>query len=369
MTPPDISVLIDTYNYGQFIGQAVESVLAQDFPAHKMEVIVVDDGSTDDTPQRLAKYGDRIRCLRKSNGGQASAFNVAFSHSVGGIVAFLDADDYWLPGKLRRIAEAFEENPAAGMVHHRLVELDMRTGALRKGAFSGLSGNFAAGRKSILSFDPTPTSSLAFRRSVLEKIFPIPESIRFQADGYIQAIASFLAPIVAIDETLGVYRFHGSNLYYLSSANDAKDRERRAQRAAVLRFLVEEQQNWFRSHGYDLAGPVVRASLGRWMSVQRAEEFAVDPPGRLRFFRHLLRTHWNYLPAMNWRHRTVSFANAFGALLTGYEHYHLLDEWRQYWKRKFRRSGQDLAEDRATFSEPQEPPAGIADEPLIRTRL
>jgi glycosyltransferase involved in cell wall biosynthesis len=75
---PCVSVLIDTYNYGHFIEEAVESVLAQDFPEREREIVVVDDGSTDDTPERLKKFGHAITYLRKPNGGQASAFNLGF---------------------------------------------------------------------------------------------------------------------------------------------------------------------------------------------------------------------------------------------------------------------------------------------------
>ncbi|MGH9685960.1 MAG: glycosyltransferase [Candidatus Acidiferrales bacterium] len=333
MNSPTISVLIDTYNYGQFIEQAVDSVVAQDYPASKVEILVVDDGSTDDTFERLAKYSDRIRYLRKSNGGQASAFNFGARESHGDIVAFLDADDYWLPGKLRRVIREFETNPDAGMVHHRLLELDTRTGDFREGNFSGLSGDFAASRKSILSFEPTPTSSLAFRRCILEKMLPIPETITFQADGYILGIAPFLAPVVGIHDPLAVYRFHGSNLYYLSHTDKEKDRERLARRAAILHYIVEGQKDWFRTHGFDLGQPVVRTSLCRWISLLEGEGFAVNSPGRLRFVRYLLKTHWNYLPAMTRRHLVVSCINTFGALFTGYPRYHLLDEWRLRAKR------------------------------------
>jgi glycosyltransferase involved in cell wall biosynthesis len=347
---PVISVLIDTYNYGQFIEQAVESVLAQDSPAATLEVLVVDDGSTDDTSERLEKLSDRIRYLRKPNGGQASAFNFGFRESRGEFIALLDADDYWLPGKLRRVVEEFERNPAAGMVHHRLMELDMRTGAFGQRPFSGLSGDFSVSVKSILSFGPSPTSSLTFRRPVLEKILPVPDAITFQADGYIQGIAPFVAPIVGIDEALAVYRYHGANLYYLSQTDGEKDRARLAQRAASLRLIVEGQKDWFRSHAYDLNDPVVHASIGRWTSVLEAEEFAVNPPGRFRFFRHLLKSHWNYLPAMTWRHAAVSCVNAFGAIFTGYQRYDLLDRWRLRVKRALFGEGESASsKDRAAI--------------------
>ena len=77
MTTPLISVLIDTYNHERFLEQAIVSVLEQNFPASEMEIVVVDDGSTDSTPSIVEKFLPRLRYIRKKNGGQASAFNVA----------------------------------------------------------------------------------------------------------------------------------------------------------------------------------------------------------------------------------------------------------------------------------------------------
>src|SRR5882757_4359162 len=113
---PLVTALIDTYNYGRFVEEAIDSVLAQDYPNDRLEILVVDDGSTDDTAERVRKYGSRIRYIHKPNGGQASAFNFGFERARGDIIAFLDADDYWLPGKLSRVADAFEQNPSVGLV-------------------------------------------------------------------------------------------------------------------------------------------------------------------------------------------------------------------------------------------------------------
>jgi|SRR5579859_346628 len=339
MTCPLVTVLIDTYNYGRFIDEAIESVLSQDYPAEEMEILVVDDGSTDDTAALIKKYGERVRYFYKSNGGQASAFNFGFQNAKGEIIVLLDADDYWLPGKLRRVVQEFEANQAAGMVHHRMQELDMRTGDFRDGMFTPLSGNLAATRESILSFNATPTSSLAFRKSVLAKVLPIPEAVTIQADGYIQALVPFVAPLVSIDESLGVYRFHGSNLYFLSGAAEdvGRDKERQRHRAVTLRAIVDGVEQWFSSHGYDLSQPAVRATLSRWTTLLEREEFAVEPPGRIRFFRHLIEYHRNHLPLMSWRLRLVNYFNAAGALVVGYEHFHWLDEGRENLTRRVRR--------------------------------
>ncbi|MGA6957802.1 MAG: glycosyltransferase family A protein, partial [Candidatus Acidiferrales bacterium] len=97
---PAVTVLIDTYNHERFIEEAIVSVLEQDFPQSDMEVLVVDDGSTDRTPEIVAKFEPRVRLIRKANGGQASAFNAGIPQACGEIVSFLDGDDWWARNKL-----------------------------------------------------------------------------------------------------------------------------------------------------------------------------------------------------------------------------------------------------------------------------
>src|SRR5262245_3866778 len=125
MTKPTISVLIDTYNHSRFIEQALQSVLAQrGVRQSNVEVIVVDDGSTDDTPSILKRYADRIRIYRKPNGGQATAFNDGLRLCSGEVVAFLDGDDWWHEDKLARISATFREYPQVVAVGHGIVLAD-----------------------------------------------------------------------------------------------------------------------------------------------------------------------------------------------------------------------------------------------------
>ena len=109
----NVSVIIPTYNYGRYLGEAIDSALGQTLPP--LEVIVVDDGSTDDTPQVLASYGDRIRVVRQKNSGVAVARNSGIAAARGDYVAFLDADDVWLPRKLELQLALFDG--AVGLVH------------------------------------------------------------------------------------------------------------------------------------------------------------------------------------------------------------------------------------------------------------
>lgn len=110
--PPAVSVVIPAYNAAWCVCKAIDSVLAQDF--RDCEVIVIDDGSTDDTPAVLAGYGDAIRVVHQANGGMSNARNTGIRTARGDFVAFLDADDYWLPGKLRLQVELMRSTPTVG---------------------------------------------------------------------------------------------------------------------------------------------------------------------------------------------------------------------------------------------------------------
>src|SRR5258708_19368135 len=107
MNRPLVSVLITAYNYGSFIEESINSVLSQDFPPDQMEVVVVDDGSTDDTAERVKKYDSRVRYFHQPNGGQASALNLGFAEARGEIISFLHGAHFFFPANLPHAAEPF----------------------------------------------------------------------------------------------------------------------------------------------------------------------------------------------------------------------------------------------------------------------
>src|SRR5277367_4839940 len=115
MTEPLVTVLIDTYNHERCIEEAIASVLTQDFPSAETEILVVDDGSTDRTPEIVRKFEPRVRLLRKANGGQASAFNAGIPEARGEIISFLDGDDWWASNKLSRVMETIMADPSLGI--------------------------------------------------------------------------------------------------------------------------------------------------------------------------------------------------------------------------------------------------------------
>lgn len=107
--PPAVSVVIATYNKDDTIGAAIDSVLNQTY--RDFEILVVDDGSTDDTARRVKTYGDKVRYLPKKNGGTGTTRNLGIAEARGRFVAFLDGDDLWLPDKLKLQMAAFEKEP------------------------------------------------------------------------------------------------------------------------------------------------------------------------------------------------------------------------------------------------------------------
>ena len=114
MKVPLVSVIIPAYNSANYIEEALESVFEQTF--QDFEIIVIDDGSTDETGEVLKKYGDRIRLLFQDNGGCASARNKGIRIARGKYIAFLDADDLWMPTKLEKQVAMFEKNENLGMM-------------------------------------------------------------------------------------------------------------------------------------------------------------------------------------------------------------------------------------------------------------
>jgi hypothetical protein len=321
---PQVSVVIPTFNYGRFIEEAIESVLSQDFPADRMEVLIVDDGSTDDTAARVKKYESRIQYFRKANGGQGSAFDYGFARARGEIISLLDADDYWFPDKLRCVVEEFEKHPEAGMVYHPLRAYHVQTGEFKEYPFMPISGFVPSNIKHVLLFDGVMTTS-SFRRTVLEHLLPIPAELSNASDGYMGSLAMFLAPVVAIDRPLGVYRIHGTN-HHLTRRRD------------TFREIHKRMTLWFASHGYDIHRPEIQAALLRWIILSERDEFQFSPPGRIMFLRHLLKSYRHTSPLMTPRIRAVNYVNAIGALIVGYERFHMLDDARQKASRWLRRT-------------------------------
>lgn len=243
MSAPRISVIINNYNYGCFVAQAIESALAQTYP-HK-EIIVVDDGSTDDSRAVLQRYEGRVRLILKENGGQASAFHAGFAAAQGEVICFLDSDDYWAPQLLERVASVWRAEVA--MVEWRLECVDAEGKPLGKRLPNRTppQGDLRSLLLRRISYPWTPTSANAFARRAVEAIFPLDETLwRISADLPLLLAAPFYGALEFIDEPLTNYRIHGSNLYQGMPANWARlEREVRhgLARAPIIREHAARQ--------------------------------------------------------------------------------------------------------------------------------
>jgi glycosyltransferase involved in cell wall biosynthesis len=234
---PLVSVLINNFNYAKFVVAAVESVLEQSY--ENIEVIVVDDGSTDRSLELLRGYEDRVRLIAKSNGGQASAFNAGFVASNGEIVCLLDADDLFKKDKVARLVETFGSYAEIGWVFDQLTRVeDKGTGELVVTALPARVPDHAWGLWDVrervavgkMPYIPCATSGLSFRRELLSSILPMSDSIRITSDNYVKFCALAFSSGLMLEDSLTLQRIHGSNAY----THDREDKAAVANRIAVL---------------------------------------------------------------------------------------------------------------------------------------
>lgn len=177
---PTVSVVIPAYNAAWCVGKAIDSVLEQDYT--ERELLVVDDGSSDDTAAVLAGYGSAIRVITQSNGGLSSARNVGILASRGSLVAFLDADDWWMPGKLKRQVELMDSRPDLGFssTAARVEDTDGRLLNLWVG--SGRNGSFLEHLFGSNGAVPGSGSAVMVRRALFDRVGIFDESLRSLED-------------------------------------------------------------------------------------------------------------------------------------------------------------------------------------------
>lgn len=189
---PLVSLIINNYNYEDFLKKAIDSSLNQTY--QNIEVIVVDDGSTDGSRKIIESYGNRISPYFKENGGQPSAMNLGFAKSSGDIICLLDSDDSFEKNKAEEIVNIFNSYPDIGWCFHSLmlVEQDKAKPLAMSRVFPNKEKDCsqkcdfrARLKKGSLGFYAPSTSGLCFTRSNLERIFPLPELLGNSVDRYI----------------------------------------------------------------------------------------------------------------------------------------------------------------------------------------
>ncbi|NEU76749.1 glycosyltransferase [Hassallia byssoidea VB512170] len=210
---PLVSIIIANYNYARFIGQAIDSALSQTY--QNIEVIVVDDGSTDNSQKIIASYGERVVTVFKDNAGQCSCYNVGFATSRGQIICFLDSDDILLPEKVAEVVKAFKSSEELGWCFHNLRWVDENAELLLKSSTqrSSRECDFRNMLKSGKLPPALPASSaLCFRRSLLDKILPMPIAKAVScSDFYVKYMAVALSKGCFLGKVLAHHRIHANN--------------------------------------------------------------------------------------------------------------------------------------------------------------
>ncbi len=213
-----VDIVIGNHNYGTFVGAAVESALGQRHP--RVRVVVVDDGSTDNSRERLSAYANSVDLVLQENRGQAAALNAGLARCRGDIVLFLDADDALRPHVAAHVATAFAADPEAVKAQFRMDVIDAAgksTGATKPPPHLPLPSGDLRRAEVCFPFDIPwlPTSGNAFRAAALRRILPIPEQgdRRCGADWHLIHLTTLLGSVVSLEQVGASYRVHGANNY------------------------------------------------------------------------------------------------------------------------------------------------------------
>jgi glycosyltransferase involved in cell wall biosynthesis len=229
-TTPLVSIVVNNFNYARFLSQSIESALAQTHP--RTEVVVVDDASSDDSPDIIRAYGSRvIPILLEKNVGQGAAVNVGFAASHGDIIIFLDADDYLYPDASSRVVSSWA--PGISKLQYRLHLVDSSGETID--LYPAPEVRFDSGDVVPLllragRYETTVTSGNAFARGSLENVLPMPEAeFRIGADGYLVTVTPFES---AVTRHLGGNRCSTIQRSSISSAKGSSPRSSARSEAA-----------------------------------------------------------------------------------------------------------------------------------------
>ncbi len=210
VSTPRVTVIIPTYNRAAYLGEAIASVLAQHLG--DFELIVVDDGSTDDTPALLAAIGDpRLRVLRREHGGISAALNAGLRAARGREVARLDSDDLWRPELLPTLVALLDARPEIGVAYAKGQAMDAGGRLLRH--FQGMPPRFPGDDvRSLLYDDCTCTIATLVRRACFERVGGYDESLPANEDWDMALRLAQQFRFAFVDQVLAHYRWHDGNL-------------------------------------------------------------------------------------------------------------------------------------------------------------
>jgi glycosyltransferase involved in cell wall biosynthesis len=235
-----VSCIVTAYNYGRYVAGAIESVLAQTYDG-EIEIVVVDDGSTDDTPHVVEPYLDRVRYLRKENGGLNSAYQAGLAAATGDVLAFLDADDEWPADRLERQVAILAERPEVGLVYGDLEVIGpdgehVHPSYLRMHRIRPRRGNILG---TLIHDNIVTGGSAIVRAAFLDRILPIPEWAAFP-DWWVALRAAEVSDVEYVRGSVYRYRLHGDNMGFgvdprVRLTGPVKDRELPFRRELLVR--------------------------------------------------------------------------------------------------------------------------------------
>ncbi len=237
MSWPSVTCVMTAYNYARYVAGALQSVLTQDYPPHLLDVIVVDDGSTDGTADVVRRVGarsdGRVTLVRQANAGLAAATQAALDRSGGELIAICDADDEWLPGKVRCQVEFLRARPEVSLVYGDMQVIDESGSLLDASFFRRQNVSPRRGRTldELVAVNFTTNSTLMLRA---RDLVAIPAQSPY-ADYWLVMHAAAVGELELVERPLANYRLHGSNMSF-GAAGDREIRE--ARRELMIRRLI-----------------------------------------------------------------------------------------------------------------------------------
>src|SRR5579863_3819755 len=231
-----VSIIIPNYNYGRYLGVAIDSALSQTYAP--VQVIVVDDGSTDDSREVIQSYGERIAPIFKPNGGHGSALNAGYAASSGNIVIFLDADDELMPDAVEQVVKAWRPGVAKAQFQLEMVDENGNSLGERVPPFDRYlpSGDIRERIVRYGEYPSSPCSGNAYSRSALDKLMPMDEILwSAGSEKSLVFLSPFFGDVVSIRAPLGRYRIHPDN----DSGFKGRHLEKLHRRLSAVYFIPE----------------------------------------------------------------------------------------------------------------------------------
>ncbi|HEY9156568.1 glycosyltransferase family 2 protein [Candidatus Binatus sp.] len=269
---PLVSILVINYNYGRFLRSAVDSALAQTYP--NVEVIAVDDGSTDASRDVIESYGSRISSVFKRNGGHGSALNAGFTASRGELVIFLDADDELLPTAAAEVVEAWRPGIAKVQFQLEMVDANKVPLGIRVPKFEVFlpNGDLRNLIRRCGEYPSASSSGNAFNRAALERLMPLDEQDwTAVAEKPLVTLTPFFGDVVSLRKSLGLYRIHDTN----ESNLGGRYLDRLHRRLTGTSYLPETLCKTAKRKGIDLDTRVVGSTLR--MTKMKISSLRLDP--------------------------------------------------------------------------------------------